>query len=101
MSDVTFNRGQLLGREDINIFLSDSGNIPRNAAEISYALYDVTTGAEVLLGVPRRNPANPSVGEYFASVLIPNDANLGLYRIRWSFRELVGGNPATRNLVTQ
>ncbi len=88
---VAFSRGQVLGRADLNVFLSGTDDVPRNAAEISYSLYDVTTGAEVLLGVPRRNPANPSVGEYYASVLIPLDANLGSYIVRWTFRELVGG----------
>jgi len=87
---VSFFRGQQLGRNDLNIFLVNNQGTPANAAEISYALYDFTTGSEVLLGHPRRSPANPAVGEYFASIIIPLDANLGAYRIRWTFRELVG-----------
>jgi hypothetical protein len=75
----------------LNIFLENANNTPTNAAEITYALYDNTTGMEVLLGSPVRVPANPSVGEYYASVVIPLDANLGSYRIRWTFRETVGG----------
>lgn len=88
---VAFFKGQQLGQEDLNIFLETSSGSPANAAEISYALYDVTTGQEVLLGVPRRTPANPAVGHYYASVIIPLDANLGLYRVRWTFREIAGG----------
>jgi hypothetical protein len=87
---TTFYRGQQLGRDDLNIFLVNASNTPVNAAEISYALYDFTTGQEVLVGVPEREPANPAVGEYFASIVVPLDANLGGYRIRWTFRELVG-----------
>jgi hypothetical protein len=60
-------------------------------AEISYAIMDVTTGMEALVGPPRRTPANPSVGEYYANIVIPLDANLGAYRIRWAFRETVNG----------
>jgi hypothetical protein len=89
---TTFYRGQQLGRNDLNIFLVNANNTPVNAAEISYALYDFTTGQEVLVGVPQRDPANPSVGEYFASIIVPLDANLGDYRIRWTFRELIGGS---------
>jgi hypothetical protein len=89
---TTFYRGQQLGRNDLNIFLVNAANVPVNAAEISYALYDFTTGAEVLVGVPARIPANPSVGEYFASIIVPLDANLGGYRIRWTFREIIGGS---------
>jgi hypothetical protein len=88
---VSFYRGQQLGRGDLNIFLHNSNGAPANAAEIHYALFDFTTGREALLGVPRRRPANSSVGEYYASVIIPLDANLGSYRVRWTFRELVGG----------
>lgn len=88
---ITFYRGQQLGRNDLNIFLVNAVNAPVDAAEISYALYDFTTGQEVLVGVPLRTPANPSVGEYFASIIVPLDANMGDYRIRWTFREIVGG----------
>lgn len=88
---VSFYRGQQLGREDLNIFLENSNNTPTNAAEISYALLDFTTGMEVLLGSPVRVPSNPSVGEYYASVVVPLDANLGSYRVRWTFRETVSG----------
>lgn len=89
---VTYYRGQQLGRNDLNIFLVNAANSPINAADISYALYDFTTGAEVLLGLPLRTPANPAVGEYFASIIVPLDANLGDYRVRWTFREIVGGS---------
>lgn len=88
---VSYYRGQQLGRQDLSIFLENANNTPTNAAEITYALYDVTTGMEVLLGSPVRVPANPSVGEYYASVIIPLDANLGSYRVRWTFRETVNG----------
>lgn len=88
---VLFIRGQQLGREDLNIFLTNSSGHPANAAEISYAIYDFTAGSEILVGSPKRPPANPSVGEYYASIIIPLDANIGDYRIRWQMRELVGG----------
>jgi hypothetical protein len=88
---VSFLRGQQLGRKDLNIFLTNASGHPTNAAEISYSLYDFTTGMEALLGQSRRTPANPSVGEYYASLLIPLDANIGSYRIRWTMREVVGG----------
>lgn len=88
---VAFIRGQQLGPNDLDISLENSSSYPVNAAEISYALYDVTTGQEVLLGIPRRDPANDAVGHYYASVIIPLDANVGDYRIRWTFRETLGG----------
>jgi len=88
---VAFYRGQQLGGQDLSIYLENNSGHPTNAQEIYYALYDFTTGGEVLLGPPRRGPANPSVGCYYASIIIPLDANIGSYRIRWTFRETVGG----------
>lgn len=88
---VAYFRGQQIGRDDLNIFLEDSNGSPTDAAEISYALFDYTTGQEVLLGAPRRAPEHPAVGEYYASIVVPLDANIGNYRIRWTFRETVNG----------
>ena len=88
---VAFFRGQQLGRNDLNIFLNGVNDTPVDAAEISYALCDYSTGSEVVVGSPKRNPSHPSMGEYFASVVVPLDANLGQYRVRWTFREVVGG----------
>jgi len=88
---VAFFKGQQLGPEDLNICLENSSGTPANAAEIYYSLYDFTTGREVLLGAPRRSPASSEVGKYYASIIIPLDANIGLYRVRWTFRETLGG----------
>ncbi|OPZ37906.1 MAG: hypothetical protein BWY99_01764 [Synergistetes bacterium ADurb.BinA166] len=93
---VTFRRGQELGRADgMNLFLKKKDGTPKNAAVISYDLYDFTTGVEVLLPPSPRQPVNPAVGEYFASFIIHPDANIGKYRIRWTFQEFTG-SPAAR-----
>lgn len=91
MGTSSFLRGQQLGRNDLNIFLTNSSGHPVNAAEINYAIYDFTTGQEVLVGPQRRIPVNASIGEYFVSLVIPLDANIGDYRVRWTMREMVGG----------
>jgi hypothetical protein len=88
---VAFFRGKQLGPEDLNLFLEDGNGRPADAAEITYGIYDFTTGSEVLVGPPRRQPAHPQVGSYNASLVIPITANLGPYRVRWTFREQVGG----------
>lgn len=88
---TAFQRGQQLGRNDLHIFLNRQDGTPTNAYEIYYAIYDVTTGSEVLVGAAQRNPQNPEIGEYFAPLCIPKDANIGTYRIRWFFRQQAGG----------
>ncbi len=88
---TTFKRGQELSRSNgLNIFLKARDGSPKNAAEISYDIFDFTTGQEVLLPPSGRKSVNPAVGEYYASFVIPSDANIGNYRLRWYFRESVG-----------
>lgn len=84
---ATFVRGSVVGRGDLDLFTVDNLNQPVNVFEISYAIYDATTGVDVLIGSDARAPINPDVGEYYAALEIPANARPGLYRIRWRFRE--------------
>ena len=88
---VSFPPGTELGRNDLSIFVVDEFGTPVNAAEITYAIYYVDPasgppGVEVLIGPPERIPVNPSVGEYYAALLVPPGASAGNYRIRWFLR---------------
>ncbi len=86
---VVFTQGETLGRSDLDIFMSSANGNPTNVYEITYAIYyvDPDTQQEVLIGSSARIPVNPSVGEYYASLMIPASAAPGDYRIRWLFRE--------------
>ena len=86
---VVFTQGETLGRGDLDIFMSNAQGNPINVYEINYAIYyvDPNTQQEVLIGSSARTPVNPSVGEYYASLLIPANAAPGDYTIRWLFRE--------------
>lgn len=82
-----FPLGKIMGPDDLAITLVDSDGSPIDPYSITYAIYDVSTGVEVLLGPAQRTPVRKELGYYYASVKIPEDANLGLYRIRWTFQE--------------
>lgn len=89
---VIFTQGQVLSRGDLDIFLQNSSGNPSNAAEITFSIYWVDPGppeVEVLIPPQDRTPANPSVGEYYAALMVPSGATPGTYRIRWTFRESV------------
>jgi len=88
---VVFTPGQITGRGDLDVFLTNSQGNPSNAAEITYAIYWVDPGppeVEVLIGSSTRIPVNPAVGEYYGSLMIPTSATVGNYHIRWTFKEL-------------
>ena len=96
---VVFQRGGDVGRGDLDIFMQDANGAAINVAEISYAIYWVDESGpspvEVLIGPAVRVPANPAVGEYHASLTIPVGADLGLYHIRWTFKETVASPQQT------
>jgi hypothetical protein len=87
---TAFKPGTELGRRDLNIFLKTRTNNPKNAAEITYDIYYLNCDVEVLMPPANRTPINASVGEYYASFVIPMGANPGTYRIRWKFRQSLG-----------
>ena len=83
---VVFKRSQTLTRGGLDVYLRDEDDRPVDAATITYAIYDYTTGTEILIGDPARVPVNPDIGEYYAAFVVPTNANIGPYRIRWNFR---------------
>jgi hypothetical protein len=96
-----FFPGYTTARKDLNMFLVDSNESPVNAYEITYAIYFVDAGPpemEVLIGDPNRMPVNPSMGEYWAALMVPPAATGGTYRIRWTFRQYANSPQQT---VTQ
>ena len=88
---VSFPRGHIMGPDDLTINLVDDSGQPKDPYEISYALYDATQGVDVIIGDSEREPVRKEIGFYYAKFQIPQDANLGIYRIRWRFREEAGG----------
>lgn len=104
---VVFQQGQVLGRNDLDIFLTNSSGNPTNVYYISYSIYyvDPSTDQEVRIGAENRIPVNPEVGEYYASLMVPANATPGDYRIRWHIQEqstsLLEGAVQEFGLVTQ
>ena len=87
---VAFRPHDILGRGDLDIFLTNCNGYPSNAAEITYSIYYVTPGGpktETLIGLSARTPVNPIVGEYYASWMVPGGMTPGEYHIRWIFKE--------------
>ncbi len=85
---VVFKRGkELSGTDGLTITVKDSNGSLIDPNSISYNIYDFTTGSEVLLPPSNRVPVRHSTGFYYASFMIPINANLGDYRIRWNFKK--------------
>lgn len=84
---VAFLRGMTTGPNDLNITIRDMSNNLIDPFRLEYAVYDFTTGVEVLIGSPVNAPIRTSIGNYYAEVIIAADANIGNWRIRWTIQE--------------
>ena len=92
MATVVYCPSQVLGRGDLDIFIHNCDGQRQDAYSISYAIYDNTTGTELLIGSPFRVPEHPDTGEYYASFRIPDFAPYGNYVIRWTFKQSVASS---------
>ena len=81
----SFKTGAELGRSDVSLFLVDDLGVPCRASRIFYTLYFIDERGELLIGSPHRTPQNPSVGEYYVALVVPQGASSGKYRVRWTF----------------
>lgn len=84
---VAFRRGSTTGPDDLNITVRDAGGNLIDPFRLEYAVYDATTGVEVLIGSPVNYPVNVSLGQYYADVVFAADANIGDWVIRWTIQE--------------
>lgn len=91
MASVVFCPGATTGRNELSIFLTNSDGQRQDAYAISYAIFDNTTGTELLIGDASRVPENPEIGEYYANFRIPDFAPYGDYVVRWTFTQFAGG----------
>jgi len=86
---VAFHKGYTLTSGDLKISIRDMTGTLIDPYYIRYALYDVTTGVEILIGPSERVPATTGTGQYYSNATVPLDANIGDWVIRWNFRESV------------
>jgi hypothetical protein len=84
---VAFLRGTTTGPSDLSITARDINNNLIDPYQLFYAIYDFTTGIEVLMGSTTNTPIRASIGQYYAQVTIPADGNIGVWRIRWTIQE--------------
>ena len=92
---VTLYRGQLLNKNHLNVFISDSGGNPTNPLFISYTIYTRTKSnvpeftktyridEEPISETIDSTPLPFGIGQYYAPWVMPDDTRLGYYRIKW------------------
>lgn len=84
---VAFIRGSTTGASDLTITIRDVSNTLIDPYRLEYSIYDFSTGIEVLIGSPVNLPVRISTGQFYAQVVIAADANIGVWRVRWTIQE--------------
>jgi len=84
---AAIRRGTTSGPNDLNIIVRDSLDNLIDPFKLEYAIYDYTTGVEVLIGSPVNTPIRASLGMYYAQYTFPAESNIGNWRIRWTIQE--------------
>ena len=90
---VTLIKGQILTKEDLNIYIQENGNYV-NPYSITYTIYRKTHSCsekvfdneEPLLETVDSIPIPFGIGKWFAPWVMPQDIEIGNYRIKWRFR---------------
>jgi len=80
-------RGSTTGPSDLDIMIRDTGGTLIDPYRLEYAVFDFTTGIEILQGSPANTPVKLATGHYYAQYTVPGDANIGSWRIRWIIQE--------------
>lgn len=86
---IAFRRGTTTTSSDLVIMIRDDQNNLVDPYRVEYAVYDYTTGLEILMGSPVNSPIRVSIGYFYALVGIPADGNIGSWRIRWTVQETI------------
>jgi hypothetical protein len=96
---VAYYPNQFLGPNELYIQVLNERNNPFDPSEITYAIFDRTTGIDILVGSSTQTPVKTSCGRYHANFQIPANANQGDWIIRWNFRDDETGSE--RNVVQE
>lgn len=92
---VTLIKGQVLTKDDLNIYLQDGDGNYVNPYAITYTIFRVTSrnwynqqcAEESILETINSVPIPFGIGKFFAPWVMPKDITIGPYRIKWSIRQ--------------
>lgn len=87
---INFIPGQVVQEGDLSVAFQNSNGDATNVYSIVYNLFYVDPGPPetyIPINPLNRIPANPMLGNYYASFMVPPGASLGRYQIRWTFQQ--------------
>jgi len=96
---ISIQRGERVSGDRLSIMVLDQVGAPIVPFSISYSVYDKTADLPYLYGDDRREAIRGTrMGQYFSDFSIPNDANIGVWEIRWYIKQF---ETSTENTVVE
>jgi len=94
---VTLYKGQdPLTKDDLNVFILDENGDLFDPFSITYTIYhsvsnsfDLSCSEEMLLETLNSVPIPFGIGEFFAPWQMPQDIDVGNYRIKWDVKKFI------------
>ena len=86
MPHEAIKRGTVLTKEHLNIYFYVGGNL-MDPFNVTYTIYDSTTGTDQIIGLPDRTPIKFAIGSYYAPWEVPDDEPTGAHKIVWKYKE--------------
>jgi hypothetical protein len=94
---VTLYKGQdPLTKDDLNVFILDENGDLFDPFSITYTIYhsvsnsfDLSCSEEMLLETLNSVPVPFGIGEFFAPWQMPQDIDVGNYRIKWDVKKFI------------
>ncbi|MDD5650272.1 MAG: hypothetical protein PHF86_07650 [Candidatus Nanoarchaeia archaeon] len=89
----TIYRGQVLTKDDLNIFVKNENGVFFNPFSIEYTIYRVVSSCfqscneEPLLESVNTTPIIFGIGKFFAAWSQAKDLSVGKYKIKWNVRK--------------
>jgi len=101
MAGVAYQVGQQLTKDDLFVMvetIGPSGSMPATPFTIVYNIFDKTTGTPLLIPPADRPAAEAEIGLFFASDIVPRNANFGEHEVKFSW-QLEDGGPFTQQAI--
>lgn len=86
MGSLSLKQGQTLTKDNLNVYFYIGGTLS-DPFNVTYTLYDISSGADEVIGLPERMPIKFATGSYYAQWTVPDDEPLGLHKIVWKYKD--------------
>lgn len=85
---ISYERGDTLGPKDLYVIIRNNSNEYVDVEEVSYEIFFLDDCGQMPMESMQENEViRFGIGQYYAPVVVPTDAPVGTYIIRWDIKK--------------